>query len=41
MLVTTTEFNAWGEVYRTMGPAGRDDRVELDDAGRQVKTIQN
>jgi RHS repeat-associated protein len=41
ILVTTTEFNARGEAYRTIDPAGRDDRLVFDHAGRQTKTIQN
>ncbi len=41
VLVTTTEFNAKGEAYKTIDPAGTESRVELDAAGRQVKTIQN
>ena len=41
VLVTTTEFNAKGEAYKTIDPAGTESRVELDAAGRQIKTIQN
>lgn len=41
ILVTSTEFNIRGEAYRTIDPAGRDDRMEFDHAGRKTKTIQN
>jgi hypothetical protein len=41
VLVTTTEFNSRGEAYKTIDPAGREDRVVFDHAGRQTKTIQN
>jgi len=41
VLVTSTEFNARAEAFKTIDPAGREDRMEFDDAGRQVKTIQN
>src|SRR4030095_9121705 len=41
VLVATAEFNARGEAYKTIDPAAREDRVEFDHAGRQVKTIQN
>lgn len=41
ILVNSTEFNIRGEAYRTIDPAGRDDRVEFDYAGRKTKTIQN
>ena len=39
--VTTTEFNAKGEAYKTIDPADREDRQEFDQAGRLTKTIQN
>ena len=41
VLVSTTEYNSSGEAYKTIDPAGREDRQEFDDAGRTVKTIQN
>jgi RHS repeat-associated protein len=41
ILVTTTEFNSAGNAYKTIDPAGREDRQEFDDAGRVVKSIQN
>ena len=41
ILVSTTEYNSSGEAYKTVDPAGREDRQEFDDAGRTVKTIQN
>ncbi len=41
VLVSTTEYNSDGEAYKTIDPAGREDRQEFDDAGRAVKTIQN
>jgi YD repeat-containing protein len=41
ILVTSTDYNDAGQAYRTVDPAGREDRQEFDDAGRVVKTIQN
>ena len=41
VLVSTTWYNSSGEAYKTIDPAGREDRQEFDDAGRTVKTIQN
>ena len=41
VLVTTTEFDSAGQAYKTIDPAGREDRQEFDDAGRVVKSIQN
>ena len=33
VLVTTTEFDSAGQAYKTIDPAGREDRQEFDDAG--------
>ena len=41
MLVTSFEYNQRGEAFKTVDPAGRDDRQEFDHAGRLVKNIQN
>ena len=41
ILVTSTEYNNAGQAYKTVDPAGREDRQVFDDAGRVVKTIQN
>jgi len=41
VLVTTTGYNAAGEAFQTITPAGREDRQFFDAAGRTVKTIQN
>ena len=41
ILVTSTEYNDGGQAYKTIDPAGREDRHVFDDAGRVVKTIQN
>ena len=41
ILVTSTEYNDAGQAYKTIDPAGREDRQLFDDAGRMVKTIQN
>ena len=41
ILVTSTEYNDAGQAYKTVHPAGREDRQVFDDAGRVVKTIQN
>jgi hypothetical protein len=41
VLVSTTEYNSDGEGYKTIDPAGREDRQEFDDAGRVARTIQN
>ena len=41
ILVTSTEYNDAGQAYKTIDPAGREDRQLFDDAGRVVKTIQN
>ena len=41
VLVRSTEYNARGEAYKTIDPAGREDRVLHDDAGRVIKTIEN
>jgi RHS repeat-associated protein len=41
ILVTSTEYNDAGQAYKTIDPAGREDRQVFDDAGRVTKTIQN
>jgi RHS repeat-associated protein len=41
VLVNSTEYNSDGEAYKTIDPAGRDDRMYFDDAGRRTKTIEN
>ena len=41
ILVTSTDYNAAGQAYKTTDPAGREDRQVFDDAGRVIKTIQN
>ncbi len=41
ILVTSTEYDDAGFAYSTLDPAGKEDRVEFDDAGRTVKTIEN
>jgi RHS repeat-associated protein len=41
ILVTSTDYNVAGQAYKTIDPAGREDRQVFDDAGRVVKTIQN
>ena len=41
ILVSSTEYNDAGQAYKTVDPAGREDRQVFDDAGRVVKTIQN
>ena len=41
ILVTSTEYSDAGQAYKTIDPAGREDRQVFDDAGRVVKTIQN
>ena len=41
ILVTSTDYNDAGQAYKTIDPAGREDRQLFDDAGRVVKTIQN
>lgn len=41
ILVSTTEFDSAGQAYKTIDPAGREDRQEFDDAGRVTKSIQN
>ncbi len=37
ILVTSTEYNDAGQAFKTIDPAGREDRQELDDAGRIVR----
>ncbi|NLS93084.1 MAG: hypothetical protein GXX96_13090, partial [Planctomycetaceae bacterium] len=37
ILVTSTEYNDAGQAYKTIDPAGREDRQVFDDAGRVVK----
>ena len=41
VLVTTTEYDSAGQAYKTIDPAGREDRRFFDAAGRLTKTIQN
>ncbi len=41
MLVRSAEYNARGEAYKIVAPAGREDRVLHDDAGRVIRTIEN
>ena len=41
ILVTSTDYDDAGQAYKTIDPAGREDRQVFDDAGRVVKTIQN
>ena len=41
ILVTSTEYNDNGEAFKTIDPAGKEDRTEFDDAGRRTKTIEN
>ena len=41
VLVTTTEFDSAGQAYKTIDPAGREDRQVFDHAGRVTKSIQN
>ena len=41
VLVTTTEYNDCGEAFKTVDPAGREDRQVFDDAGRLTTTIDN
>ena len=41
ILVTSTEYDDAGQAYKTIDPAGREDRQVFDDAGRVTKTIQN
>ena len=39
VLVTSTEYNAAGQAYKTIDPAGKESRAEFDDAGRTTKQI--
>jgi len=41
VLVGSIEYNDAGEAYKSIDPAGREDRREFDDAGRVTKSIQN
>mgnify|MGYP000858361248 CR=1 FL=1 len=41
VLVSTTEYDAAGQAYQTVDPAGREVRQVFDAAGRVTKTIQN
>ena len=41
ILVSSTEYNDAGQAYKTVDPAGREDRQVFDNARRVVKTIQN
>jgi YD repeat-containing protein len=41
VLVSSIEYDARGQGYKTIDPAGREDRQDWDDAGRRVKTVQN
>ena len=40
-LVSETRYNARGEAYASVDPAGKVDKQEYDDAGRLVKTVEN
>ncbi|MDX1969367.1 MAG: hypothetical protein SFV23_19475, partial [Planctomycetaceae bacterium] len=41
VLVSRTSYNARGEVFETTDPAGLVTHTDFDDAGRQIRTIQN
>jgi YD repeat-containing protein len=41
ILVSQTGYNARGEAFESVDPAGKIDRTYADDAGRTVRTIQN
>ncbi len=41
ILVTETFYDDSGQTWKTVDPAGRDDRVTFDDAGRRLSTIEN
>lgn len=41
VLVSSTEYNDNGEAFKTIDPAGKEDRTEFDDAGRRTKSIEN
>ncbi len=41
VLVSSVEYNARGEAYKTIDPAGSETRSETDDAGRVVRSVQN
>jgi hypothetical protein len=41
VLVTSTEYNARGEPFKTIDPLGREDRIEFDAAARRTKLIEN
>src|SRR5262249_46185652 len=39
--VSETEYDAAGNAFKSVDPAGREQRQEFDDAGRRTKLIQN
>jgi RHS repeat-associated protein len=41
VLVQSIEYNSEGESYKSIDPAGKEDRTFYDDAGRVVKTVEN
>jgi hypothetical protein len=41
VLVSSTGYNARGEAFESVDPAGMVSRVEFDDAGRTIRVIQN
>ena len=41
VLVTETEYNQAGEMFRRIDPSGKEDRSEFDNAGRATKQIEN
>ena len=41
VLVSRSEYNDAGERFKSIDPAGKEDRTFLDDAGRVTKTIEN
>ena len=41
VLVSSTEYDSTGQAYKSIDPAGKEDRQFFDAAGRVTKTIQN
>lgn len=41
VLVTSTGYDNRGEAYQTIDPAGKEDRIVFDDAGRRITLIEN
>ncbi|NUQ66465.1 MAG: hypothetical protein HUU20_28725, partial [Pirellulales bacterium] len=41
VLVTSTEYDSTGQAYKTIDPAGREDRQFFDALGRTIKTVRN